>query len=358
MNRIIFGSVTRISNLAEGDYEVRPLPREEWEHAQYVVGKMIGGCGQYGKVELSNGRLVDLILGDLVMGALGVRAATLETCGDWELVGDDLIMDQMTPAGLFGKETSRSYLLPALPRYGYVGHVWVNGRPVGMTDCVETLEPRKLDTPTILIIGTSMSAGKTTTARVLIRQLTHLGLRVVGAKLTGAGRYRDVLSMHDAGADRIFDFVDVGLPSTVRPRAEYEERLDQLLSRIAGVEADVLVVEIGASPMEPYNGESAVERIKSNIKMSVLCASDPYAVKGVVDAFELTPDLVSGPCTNTEASIALVKRLVDLPTINILADDSPYVLQSMMAERLGLKTTLGSRISSQAMSGQTAKEDL
>lgn len=337
MDRITLGSVARISNLAEGDYEVKPLSRDKWQHCHYVVGKMISGDGKYAKAELSNGRLVDLMSGDYVMGSLGVRAATLETCGDWELVGDDLILDQMTPAGLFGKETSRSYLLPTLPKYEYIGHVWVEGRPVRMTDYVENLAPKELSIPMILIIGTSMSAGKTTTARVLIRQLKQLGLKVVGAKLTGAGRYRDVLSMADAGADYIFDFVDVGLPSSVRPRAEYEERLDQLLTRIASVEADVLVAEIGASPMEPYNGESAVARVKDKIKMSILCASDPYAVKGVVEAFQFTPDLVSGPCTNTLASIALVKRLMDIPAMNILSGDAPLALRGMVCERLGLE---------------------
>lgn len=341
MSRTTLGSLTRISNLSQGDYEVRLLSREEWKHSHYVVGKMISGDGKYAKAELPNGRLVDLMSGDKVMGALGVRAATLETCGDWELVGDDLVLDQMTPAGLFGKETSKSYLLPELPKYQYLGHVFVGGKPVSMTDYVDVLEPKELDVPMILIIGTSMSAGKTTTARVLIRQLKQLGLKVVGAKLTGAGRYRDVLSMGDAGADHIFDFVDVGLPSTVRPKAEYEERLEQLLTRIASVEADVVVAEIGASPMEPYNGESAVARVKDKVKMSILCASDPYAVKGVVEAFRFTPDLVSGPCTNTLASIALVKRLMDIPALNILAKDAPEKMRDMVSECLGLGAASG-----------------
>lgn len=335
-DRITLGSLTRISDLDRVEYVVKPLERDEWKHSHYVVGRLVSGRGEYCKAELANGRLVNLAYDDLVMGALGVRAATLETCGDWELVGEDLILDQMTPAGLFGKETSRSYLLPDLPKYKYLGHVWVGGQPKAMTDYVEKLEMKELEIPTILIIGTSMSAGKTTTARVVIRQLKKLGLKVVGAKLTGAGRYRDVLSMYDAGADEIFDFVDVGLPSSVRPVKEYEERLDQLLSRIAGVDADVLVAEIGASPMEPYNGETAVARLKEHVRMSILCASDPYAVKGVVEAFQFRPDLVSGPCTNTDASVALVKRLMDLKAMNILAPCAPENLQAMIAEHLKL----------------------
>ena len=336
MDRLTLASLTRISDLGDGEFKIAPLSREYWKHADYVVGEMVSGDGPYAKAELSNGRLVDLMRGDRVMGALGVRAATLETCGDWTKIGSDLLLDQMTPAGLFGKETSRSYLLPPLPRYHYLGHVWVDGKTVGMSDFVPRLEPVDFHIPTVLIIGTSMSAGKTMTARVVIRLLKKLGLKVVGAKLTGAGRYRDVLSMYDAGADEIFDFVDVGLPSSVRPVAEYEQCLEQLLSRIQRAEPDVLVAEVGASPMEPYNGESAVGRLKESLKMSILCASDPYAVKGVVEAFRFTPDLVGGPCTNTEASIALVGRLTGLPALNILNPDAPRKLEEILGERLAV----------------------
>jgi hypothetical protein len=341
MDRLTLASLTRISHLAKGDFEVDPLPREEWKHAHYVVGEMVSGDGPYAKAELSNGRLVDLMKGDRVMGALGVRAATLETCGDWTKIGEDLLLDQMTPAGLFGRETSRSYLLPPLPKYRYLGHVWVNGKPVGMSDFLALVETVVFQIPTVLIIGTSMSAGKTMTARVVIRLLKKLGLKVVGAKLTGAGRYRDVLSMYDAGADRIFDFVDVGLPSTVRPKAEYESCLEQLLSRIQEAAPDVLVAEVGASPMEPYNGESAIARLKENVKMSVLCASDPYAVRGVVEAFRFTPDLVGGPCTNTEASIALVARLTGLPALNLLDPSAPQKLEDILRERIAFAVSEG-----------------
>lgn len=101
MDRLTLASLTRISDLSRGEFEVQPLPREEWKHAHYVVGEMVAGDGPFAKAELSNGRLTDLMRGDRVMGALGVRAATLETCGDWSRVEDDLILDQMTPAGLF-----------------------------------------------------------------------------------------------------------------------------------------------------------------------------------------------------------------------------------------------------------------
>ncbi len=68
-----------------------------------------------------------------------------------------------------------------------------------------------------------MSAGKTTTGRLIVHELHDMGHKVIGAKLTGAGRYRDVLSFRDAGAAAVFDFVDAGLPSTVEPEAKFRE---------------------------------------------------------------------------------------------------------------------------------------
>ena len=172
--------------------------------------------------------------------------------------------------------------------------------------------------PTILIIGTSMSAGKTTSARIIIRELKRLGCRVAGAKLTGAGRYRDILAMADSGADAIFDFVDVGLPSSIVPPAEYRERLRDLLGLIAEAAPDVVVAEAGASPLEPYNGDTAVEGLGDAVALTVLCASDPYAVVGVMHGFGVRPDLISGLATSTIASEELVDKLSGVKTLNLL----------------------------------------
>ena len=143
----------------------------------------------------------------------------------------------------------------------------------------------KFNTPVILLVGTSMSAGKTTSARIIVNQLKGAGLKIVAGKLTGASRYRDTLSLKYVGANYIFDFVDIGLPSTIYPREKFRKKLIQLLSRINSVKADVAVIELGASPLEPYNGDIAFEELKNNIKCTVLCASDPYAVYGVYEKF-------------------------------------------------------------------------
>jgi hypothetical protein len=227
-------------------------------------------------------------------------------------------MEALTGAGLSGKATSRSALLPSLPSHLYKGYVLIGREKATMRGYAPDVSEREFELPVVLLVGTSMFAGKTTSAKVIVRLLKGEGLAVVGAKPTGAGRYRDILSMQDAGAQHIFDFVDAGLPSTVVPEKEYRKILRRLLSRIAAADAEVLVAEVGASPLEPYNGAAAIEEIGPNVRCTVLSASDPYAVTGVTSAFGTRPDLVTGLATSTSAGIELVEKLSGIKALNVL----------------------------------------
>ena len=332
--RYIFASLTRISDLADAKIDVEKIERGHWATGDYVVGEVYGGPSVLYRVELSNGRMMPVAEGDLVVGALGKRAATHETTGDWERIGPDGKMAAMTSAGLFGQIISRSSLMPPHLRLIYRGHVLVGGEKVGMKDYVVSVPERQFDAPVVLLIGSSMSSGKTTTARVFIRLLKQMGMHATGVKLTGAGRYRDILGMYDAGADHIFDFVDVGLPSTICDEVEFRAAARQLLSRMAAFETDVAVVEAGASPLEPYNGEAAFDVLKDNLRLTVLCASDPYAVVGVNEAFGHRADLVTGLATSTHAGIALIERLTKMPALNVLDKSSHPEMAHLLRDKL------------------------
>jgi hypothetical protein len=199
-----------------------------------------------------------------------------------------------------------------------------------MCDFAISAPPRELKLPTILMVGTSMSAGKTMTGKFACQILSDLGYRVIGTKLTGAGRYRDILSFRDHGAAEIYDFVDAGLPSTVVPEGEFRTAIRPLLSHIASRDADFMVVEAGASPLEPYNGAAAIDELGANVCCRILCATDPYAVVGVQQAYGLRPDLVAGPATNTTAALDLVEKLTGLPGINIIDPDELPVFRDFL----------------------------
>jgi glutamate carboxypeptidase len=330
----IHASVTRIAGLERQAPAYLSVPRAEWATGDYVVGEILEGSYE---IESESGRPVEALAGDLVVGVLGRRYATLEATGDWERIGDDLRMEGLTRSGVFGKCTSVAPAAePFLAPLRYRGHVLVKGRRTGMKDYVEIEPERDFHIPTVLVVGTSMDAGKTTSAKRIIRVLKQRGLRVGGAKLTGVARYRDILAMRDAGADVVLDFVDAGLPSTICPEEEFRTAVRLLLSRLAAADLDVAVVEAGASPLEPYNGELAIGELGAAVKYVVLCASDPYAVVGVTAAFPLEPDLVCGRATSTEAGIALVTKLAGVPALDLLDPDTGVVLDRLLVERLGL----------------------
>ncbi len=333
-NKYFFTALTRISDLSENTFEVVALPREQWATGDYVVGEVILPLGKRSLVELTSGRMVEVLQGDLVVGAFGVRRATLEAVGDWQHIELDGRLEALTEGGLFGKATSISFLLSPLASMVYRGHVMRQKQKVCMKDFVSPIPEHTYDCPTIMMLGTSMSSGKTTAARIIISLLKQAGLKVIGTKLAGAGQYHDILTMQDAGADKIFDFVDVGLPSSVLPPEEFRPYLRQLLTAIAIEKPDIVVAEVGASPFEPYNGAVVLEEMQQQISCTVLCASDPYAVLGATQCFDLTPDLVTGIVTSTTAGIELVEKLTGIQALSLGDQESISKLRHILQEKL------------------------
>jgi len=317
MTQTFLTSITRIADFDNNPYDVRPLDHSVWYSGDYIRTEVTGTRSDLYAVETCSGEMLPVQAGDQVIGALGHREATLEGVGSYENV-EHSAMHALTSAGLLGVFTSFSILLPKPLSLSYRGHIVRDGHKVTMKQFAIKGGTHNFAVPTILIIGTSMSAGKTVTGRRICEILSKAGLDVVGAKLTGAGRYRDIASFKRAGAAHVFDFVDVGLPSTVVPEAEFRAAIRPLLTRIDRLHPDFLVAETGASPLEPYNVEAAMQELGDNIVGIMLAASDPYAVVGVEKAFGVKPDLVTGPAANTSAAVALVRKLSDLPAINVI----------------------------------------
>ena len=336
MTSPMYASVARIADLEDQAWQSQPIRPADWETGDYVVGEVMGKPTKLYRIEATDGEMLTAEPGDVVVGALGERAATLEGVGSFRAV-EDGHMHALTSAGLFGRFTSTSRFMPEPMALEYRGHVVRGDQKIRMRDFAIRSSGDKLDVPTILLVGTSMSAGKTTTGRLVCQVLADAGHRVIGAKLTGAGRFRDILSFREAGAAEIFDFVDVGLPSTVVPEADFRTAIVPLLEHIGSRQPDFLVAEAGASPLEPYNGAAAIDELGDNVRVTILCASDPYAVVGVQHAFNLTPDLVTGPATNTSAAIELVDKLTGVPAINVIEPTADVEVARFLEGKLGVK---------------------
>jgi hypothetical protein len=336
MSTRVYGSLARIADFRNSNFKVLQVPKSTWSTGDYVQGVVIGTPTPLYHVEDRVGHMVKVEPGDWVIGALGERAATLEGVGRWQDIGNDGVMHALTAAGLMGVFTSYSRLLVEPLRLRYMGHLCREGRKVRMRDFAMRAKDHAFSVPTLLIVGTSMSAGKTTAGRRVCKELDRAGLYVIGAKLTGAGRYRDILSFLKTGATEIFDFVDAGLPSTVVPEHEYRAAIRPLLSHVNEIGPDLLVAEAGASPLEPYNGAALIDELGDNIVCTILSASDPYAVVGVQQAFGLVPDIVTGPAAETSAAVELVYKLTGLPALNIIDPAAKEPFHQFLIRKLGI----------------------
>ncbi len=335
-HKFIYTSLTRITDLKERDFSVEKIERSYWETGDYVICKILDPGSNILRLELPSGRMRGVIGGEWIIGALGERFATLEATGSWKEVGDDLRMSVLTAAGLMGRLTSKSAFIPNMMEVVYGGHLFRAGRKLCMDQFVTESPDIPFNTPIVLFVGTSMSAGKTTSARIVTNLFKLAGYKVVGAKLAGAGRYKDILAIKDVGADAILDFVDVGLPSSICDRGLYKEKLNLLMNKIAAVDADIAIIELGASPLEPYNGDLAVEALRKFIKCIILSASDPYAVYGLMKAFNIVPDIVTGIASNTLAGVKMVESLCKVKALNLIDSSTTAELKEILSEKTSL----------------------
>ena len=89
MTRRVFGSLTRISDLATEPYELERLPHSAWATGDYIEAEIVPPVSKLYHVEDRTGFMDPVKPGDTFIGALGHRAATLEGAGSWKDVYDD-----------------------------------------------------------------------------------------------------------------------------------------------------------------------------------------------------------------------------------------------------------------------------
>lgn len=214
-------------------------------HAGDLVLARIAAVGQHERIQLSSGRQSHLYLDDEVVVVYGDRYAPKQ----WEAhVPDDLGPCHLAAAGglaarviLAHRDMEEPTVLHPIGLLADVRGRRMNLAQLGLSD------PGRLPTtpPTIVVVGTSMDSGKTTSAAALMHGLCAAGLRVGALKVTGTGACGDLMKFLDAGAAEALDFVDAGLPTTYRqPPEEIERVLRTLVATQVKNGAQALVIEI------------------------------------------------------------------------------------------------------------------
>ncbi|GGM57845.1 DUF1611 domain-containing protein [Longimycelium tulufanense] len=184
-------------------------------HGDLVLAR-VTAVGQHVRLELTAGRRAELYPGDEIVVGYGTRYSPDQFEAE---LPTDLSPCHLVAAGgiaaLVNAKHSRMATPTALEPVGLLATP--DGSVLNVAEGALPDPPRPHHrVPTVLVAGTAMNAGKSTTVSSLARGLTRAGLRVGACKITGTGAGGDRYSYVDAGAAEVLDFTDLGLVSTYR----------------------------------------------------------------------------------------------------------------------------------------------
>lgn len=299
-----------------------------------VAVKVLNSKSSYNTLELTTGRMSPLNAGDIIAGCLGHRHATQGNAGhvpESLATGDRIQI--LNLGGVLGICTSSSPAVGApfecevlgqvldfpflAQRVGVPANI---GREIPALD--DQLSIGKI--PVIAVIGTSMNSGKTEACLRLIQGLVRSDFKVAAAKTTGVSLRRDILAMEDAGAWPISIFTDFGIVTTQASNGPGLTR--SMLNKLGASQPDVIVVELGDGLFGSYGVDAilADPAFVSSLHGIVLAATDPVAAWGGVHAlredYGLTPVVITGPATDNEVGVGIVRKRTGVEAINARTD--------------------------------------
>jgi hypothetical protein len=201
--------------------------------------------GKHTTVETAAGVTLNIFPGDRIIGAFGYRYATDQFEG---VVPDGWgeSCDLLSVGGVCGEVVSAHSAMGTPTRLRLLGAVCgYDGRPLNLRSFASRT-PRALPSgQVILVVGTSMNSGKTTTVGTLARGLSRAGYRVAAVKVTGTAAGKDGRFFASCGASPVYDFTHCGLPSTAMLGGDDLTTIyADLLLRAAASAPDYTIVEI------------------------------------------------------------------------------------------------------------------
>ncbi len=210
-----------------------------------VILARVASVGQHARIENIHGRRGQLYVGDEIIVAYGNRYAPdqFEALVPTDLDDCDLVAG----GGVAAKMLTRHASMKAPTRIEPIGLlIRADGTALNLADFAPAKPVSgKRPAHVIAVVGSSMNAGKTTTAAGLVHGLSRAGFRVGAAKVTGTGSGGDLWTMRDAGAVEAVDFTDAGHASTFCVEtAGLAQTVDALLTKLDDSGVDIAIVEI------------------------------------------------------------------------------------------------------------------
>lgn len=292
-----------------------------------VVLARIAAIGHHKRLESFNSRRRNLFLGDEVIVAYGDRYAPDQFLSE---VPRNLDYTNLVAAGGMASRVVEKHenvdLATVLEPLGLItrdGEVvsMADSAPHAITPWAEAKASLGEDGPLVVVVfGSSMNSGKSTTVGCLVNGLVNAGLTVHAGKATGTGAGNDAGLFRDAGADMVVDFTDFGLASTFKLSFEaIKDIMFSMTAALAQGDPDVIVVEIADGI---YQGETSALLADPDFgaltdKVLFACGEALSAAAGValLQGAGLPLVAVSGVLTSAPLISREAAEVVDVPVI-------------------------------------------
>jgi hypothetical protein len=219
-------------------------PNSRKPEAADVVIARVHHIGAHDHIEDPVGRTQQIYDDDYIIGAYGNRYATDFYEG---YVPEGQQTHLLTSGGLIGTVRSAHDAVDEPTTLEIVGALVDEQRiPINLSTFAHSLPlPAVPGLGTIVVVGSGMNSGKTTTVTSIVRGLSRAGLTVGAGKVTGSGSGKDRWAYVDAGACRVADFLDYGMPSTFGyPREQLDVTMRAISHELASAGTDAVVLEI------------------------------------------------------------------------------------------------------------------
>ncbi len=305
----------RVSDMRTLIHDVRPQVGD-------LVLATVDLLGKHKRIEFPNGRRSRMVPGDEIIVCYGNRYAPdqFEAIIGSDLAGCDLVAG----GGMASREICRHERMQEPTRIlpiGLVGNG--DGKCLNLSDYAVEDATMAPSIDTVLVLGTSMNAGKTITAASLIKGFKAAGLKVAGIKATGTGSGGDLWHMSDMGADIILDFTDGGLPGTYMvPSRKLEQVALNLITHAAEAGCDVAVVEIADGLQHEETATLLRSKtLRQQSKGVVFAASDALGAMAGVEILSKCGHKVfaiSGQLTRSPLAIRETEKATRLPVVSPL----------------------------------------
>lgn len=305
-----------------------------------VVLVRVESIAHHSKIVTADNRHLRIYPGDCIAGVFGNRYATDAFEG---LVESADQLSLLTGCGMIGTVRSAHAQLEPPTSVQFLGYLTDHtGRTINLKDRFFREVPDwdwSGGIDLVLVVGTSMNAGKTTVAAQLTRGLGLQGIRTAACKLTGSVSNRDQDSLRSASPCAVLDFSDFGFPSTYLSEADELRRLFQtLVAESAKSHPAAIVMEIADGVVQRETAMILRDpEIQSKVTGVVLAARDSLSALYAVEELQRLGFPVLAVTGRFTSSPLMVKefqsRCPGLPVVSSVGDSAE--LAKTVLPRLG-----------------------